>query len=365
MCTSNEYTYVYPDGRQEKPQRQHMLCPASRHGVPCADTVIYRYPPKSIPFTGQPSSAPAAGSPYLSAQFPPTPTYTPRSSTPNYRSGDESDRSAGYHSSSSNNKKHPPTVYINGKKVYDSSPSRGSERFVIVDGPPSPRTTSSSSRAYGGSPNTTPSSPVSPYMVPTGRPRRRESSASSARRPVIVNDGGPRVAIDIVDGPEGRRHHRKEHRRHPSSSSYYSYDEGDATASRRHHRKESSSSDTKQQRRQAQRDALVADRIAQANAEIAGRTKVPQQQQAKQTHSSSSSSGSRRSGAFSQADLADAMRRVDIKDSGEREWQRQQDAEDEAQRRRLKERMTGLPRRSATVSHGTRRPRVYYQDASY
>lgn len=337
MCTSNEYTYVYPDGRREKLPRQTTLCPASRHGVPCAHNVVYKYPPQQVPFPGQQaSSAPAASSPYLSAQFPPTPTYTPRSTTPNYRSGDESDRSAGYHSGSSasrskgSSSKRAPTVYINGQKVYDSFSRRG-ERVVLVDGPSTPRTPPSKH----ASPNM-PSSPVSPYIVDADR----RQSSSSSRRPVIVDDSG-RVEIDIVDAD--RRGHRREHKRHTSSSSYNSYDEDDLA---RHRRKEAE----RGQRRQAERESRLRGRIAQANAEIADRPPVPQAPQPP-----------RRSATFSrkrEAELVDAVRRMDIKDSE----RRRQEAEDEAQRQRLMERM--MPRRSATVSGG-RRHRVVYEDGTY
>ncbi|KAF7553820.1 hypothetical protein G7046_g6984 [Stylonectria norvegica] len=107
MCTTNVYTYVHADGHTEK-SYQPTLCSSSRHGQPCASNVIFQHPSQLISY-GQSSS------PYLS-QLPPTPSYTPRSTTPIYRSGDESDRSF---RSGSSSKKRESGLYINGQKVVD------------------------------------------------------------------------------------------------------------------------------------------------------------------------------------------------------------------------------------------------------
>ena len=345
MCVTNEYSYVYPDGRREKLPRQTTLCPASRHGAPCVNNVTYKYPAQEVPFPGQQaSSAPAGPSPYLSAHhtFPPTPTYTPRSSTPNYRSGDESDRSASRTKAKSHR---APTVYINGQKVYDSSSSsasppppssrrRAGERVVLGNGPPSPRT---------------PSSPSSPYLDDP----RRQSFTSSSRRPIIVDDRSSRVEIDIVETP--RRHHKKEHKRHGSSSSYNSHSSYDEDYDDERRRRRDAE---REARRQAQYDARMRDRIAQANVEISRRPPVPMPPAPpRRSDSTTAQAGSSRD---REAELVDAVRRMDIRER--RHERRERDAEYEAQRQRLMERMT--PRRAVSVG-GRQRERVVYPDGTY
>jgi len=331
MCVTNEYSYVYPDGRREKLPRQTTLCPESRHGLPCVNNITYKYPPQEVPFPGQQASSAPAGSPYLSTHhtFPPTPSYTPRSSTPNYRSGDESDRSA---TRTKNARK--PVVYVNGQRVYDSSSSasppplssrrRAGERVVLVDGPPSPRT---------------PSAPSSPYLEDP----RRGSFPSSSRRPIIVNDHDTRLEI-AIETP--RRHHKKEHKRHGSSSSYNSYSSYDEDFDEERRRR-------KEAEREARRQAQVEERIARANARIAGRPPVPMPPAPPRRSDSTTAQA-----GFS--DLEESVRRMHIRER--RHERREREAEDEAQRERLRERMT--PRRTVSVG-GRPKQKVMYDDGTY
>jgi Skp family chaperone for outer membrane proteins len=347
MCTTNLYTYIYPDGRKEH-TRVPSLCSHSRHNIPCPNNVVFQHPPSYVSNAGEASSAPS-GSPFmpmLGGHFPPTPTYTPRSSTPNnYRSGDESDRS-GYRSGSSSRSKRSPTVYVNGQ-AYDLEPhgspssrhARKSSRgeHVVINGPPSPRTPPTSF------PTSAPSSPSAPYIVDVNR----RASSSSRNNPVV---------IDVVDPNEYRhskkKHHssEKKHSRHTSTSSHEStrrsHDEEEKAASRRRRRERKQQEQEEAERRDAQRSSRLLDRINQANANIANRPAVPMPP--------------RRSSTYRDAELTEAVRNLNL-DKERRREQRAKEAEEEALKQRLKERM--LPRRN-TISGG-RRHQVLYDDGTY
>ena len=43
MCTTNIYTYVYPDGRRETSSAP-VLCAHSRYGKPCSSNIIFQHP---------------------------------------------------------------------------------------------------------------------------------------------------------------------------------------------------------------------------------------------------------------------------------------------------------------------------------
>jgi hypothetical protein len=377
MCTTNEYEFIYPDGQREK-QRRPSLCPESRSGRPCANNVIFRHPKQYVAY---------------GTQLPPTPTYTPRSNTPLRASGDESDRSGGgYHSAASSSSRRSrgsakqqrsSVVYVNGQKVYDveSSHRRGGsngERIVLVDGPPTPRTPPQAFAA----PHTAPSSPSMPYIIDASN--RRESS-SSRRRPVIVDERRhrrasasverPRVQIEVVDASPrvSSSSSSRRHARHSSSSSY----ESEEAQSRRREERELRRQERRRQEHQEQKDARLRDRIAAANSKIASRPAVPMPPQPILKRSSTSTTAATAgSASFSrerEAELVDAVHRLDLEDQArrtdkaarrrERDLQKQQDAEDEAQRQRLRERM--MPRRRATVGPGSRRPHVEYGDGLY
>lgn len=328
MCTTQMRAVQRSDGLVEsRPKIVH--CPAYINGLPCNSNML---------------------------NLPPTPSYTPRSGTPIYRSGDESDRS--YHSTSSNSRnKRSSGVYINGEKVMDlnrrsserhSRPSRSSkhERVVIVESPPTPRTPP---QLYTG-PHTAPSSPNTahlPYIVdasPTSHSKRRTSMSHHAR-PLIVDEraqrsrDSKRVQIEVVDPPRGR--HSREH----SSSSESS------ERRRRHQREEERARDE-----QVMRELKIRERIAKANAEINMRPAAPMPP-----------APPRRSSTYARPavtvpfrpedELVEAVARLNLRESQARR------EEEEAQRRRLMERMT--PKRRSTVGPGQRRPRALYDEGMY
>lgn len=351
MCTTTVYTYVRPDGRREQVSTPQ-LCSASRHGKVCAANTTFQYPYET---------------PLAPGQAPPTPTYTPRSSTPNYRSGDESDRS--YHSASSSSRnKRPAGVYINGQKVLNlnkRSSRRSGERIVLVDSPPTPRTPPQTYTA----PHTAPSSPnfeaaatAAPYIYDAapGQPTRRSSMSHHrpSQRPVIVDERprGQPIQIEVRDARHGR-HASSSSRDHSSSSV-------EDEERRRRHRRRQEKEEQRQREEEEIRRQRMLERIAKANAEISSRPPVPMPP-----------SPPRRSSTYARpavevpydrdAELAEAVRRMDIRDEQARRAARTaaEREEEEAQRLRLLERM--MPRRRATVGPGSRRHRVLYDDGVY
>ncbi|KAK7427165.1 hypothetical protein QQZ08_006278 [Neonectria magnoliae] len=334
MCTSNYYTYVHPDGHQEKVY-QPTLCAASLHGQPCTNNVIFQHPPQFVSYGD-------SNMPYLT-QLPPTPQYS-QPSTPNYRSADDSDHSYG---SSSSKKKRSSGVYVNGQKVLDLNRREGKrhERIVLVDNPPTPRTPPQTWAA----PLTAPSSPnTSPYL----------ESSPSRRRPIIVDErtyGDRHVQIEVVDNK-----HRSSHSRHASTSSResrHSQTEEDEKRRRRRQRE-------KEREEQEIRAQRLRARINEANAEIAARAAVPAPPALRRA-------STYKRGAVEvpyEADLAEAVRRLSFEEARREEKARrlaekEERKEDEAQRKRLMERIQ--PRRRATVGPGSRRHRVLYDDGVY
>lgn len=395
MCHSTQQTYVYPDGSTSDSPLQTIYCDESRYGTPCVDHRIYRYPAQPISFAGTNSASMSA---------PHSPAFSSYSSSPrrNYLGAHDAMRSSHHRRSSSpaydasrRSQSSAPAVYINGRRLqepassrspspYATSPGRGGDRVVIVDGPPrsgaSSRTPSRSYEPVSDLPTPPTSSSSSPHIV-DARPRR---SRSTTHRPVIVDDRQqPRIDIDIVDASRADRHRRgshssyqgqysssSRHARHPSTSSSTHSRHASASSHGRssshsssrssHSRRRSSSSnshddsDSSSSRRriELQRQARMQERIDRANAEIANRPAMP-------------SSPPRRSGAAppsptvdvglglgigkgrggdSGAGLSDAMRGLGISD-------------DESQMRRLRDRMT--TRGSSTNRHSSVLPEGY------
>lgn len=326
MCTTKVYTERHPDGRREKSYRYEM-CTEARLGLPCVET-------SSSSSSRTRSSQPIYSS-YAGGHLPPTPSYTPVSSTPVYRSGDESDRS--YHSSSSTGRRRTSRVYNTDSHYLEVNPHsyrpresirRAAERVVIVDSPPTPRTPPQSH----GFARSAPSSPnfgmAVPHIVETS-PRARESSR---RYPVIV-DERPRPRVQIVE---------------PSP------DRGNKT----HSRKTSAESQTrsipipKQTTSERQRAE-----IARQNAEINKRPSVPVARPLKRSTTT-----------YTAADfgLSDDFARLDLDRDARREARKREKAakaEQEALDQRLRERL--MPKRRATVGPGTRRHPVLYDDGVY
>ncbi|KAM0517423.1 hypothetical protein ACHAPE_004954 [Trichoderma viride] len=382
MCTTNVYNYHYSDGRREQ-SRQPVLCSASRNGTVCSQNVVFQHPSQYIKHTGSAlGSSPGSPSPYLS-QFPPTPTYSPRSGTPNYRSGDESDRSR-HSSSSSSRRRRSSSLYINGQNVIDLSRHDGSprrERIVLVEGPPTPRTppTAFSFASFAPpSPNASASASASPSVYGSSP---RESNSSFSRRPVIVDDRAraerververPRIEIEVVEAaPSSQRTPR--HDRHSSTSSRDSRGRSsadDEESSRRRREREDRRAE-KERDEEEERQRRIRLRIAKANAEINKRPPVPMPP-APLRASSFKTSGA----DDSVKKLADGVRRLSFEEERREEKVRHlarkqerrdeeetQRLEDEAQRQRLADRIS-MPRRRATVG-GSRRHRVVYDDGA-
>ncbi|KAI9166478.1 hypothetical protein HJFPF1_02580 [Paramyrothecium foliicola] len=141
---------------------------------------------------------------YPDSQLPPTPSYTPRSGTPNHRSGDESDRSG----SPRRSKRHSGiSISINGKPVdWDQGERRRSrDRVAFVDSPITPPQTYAAPL--------TPPSPSRPFIVSPPAPR------DSPRRYHIVET----PHVEIVSPKRHTRHastssHESRHSRHSSKS---------------------------------------------------------------------------------------------------------------------------------------------------
>ncbi|RGP78238.1 hypothetical protein FLONG3_3654 [Fusarium longipes] len=329
MCTTNIYTYVYPDGRRQQ-YSQPDLCANSRHGQVCSANYRFEHPTQYVSAYDTSSSYP-----YPAQQLPPTPQYSPAPSTPSgsYRSGDESDRS---YSSSSSKKDRSSGVYINGTKVLDLNRkrrgSRHQERIVLVDSPPTPRTPP---QQWSG-PRTAPASPNgNTYMVESSRDPNK-------RRPVIVDERTLQpterhVQIEVVDN----HHHRSKHHRHASSSSKDSRDDEERRI--RHEKK-----------RQQEKEDRIKRRIAEANAEIAGRPVAI------------APSAPKRSSTYKRPSVeipVDQMQRLSFEeerreDKIRRLARKEEKEEEEAQRKRLLERMQ--PKRRLTIGAGSRRPSEAY-----
>ncbi|KAK2591889.1 hypothetical protein QQS21_010413 [Conoideocrella luteorostrata] len=361
MCSTDVYTYVYPDGHKETVNRPS-LCPSSRHGIPCVNNVVFQHATQHVPY-GHPVAPAFVGpasysSPYYN-HMPPTPNYTPRTSTPSYRSGDESDRS--YHSSNSARRRRS-SVYINGQRLESGRHGRDRERILLVDNPPTPRTPP---QAFTF-PSTAPSSPSfannSPFIVdasPRGHP---------SRRPVIVDERNrndrdrQRIRVEPLDG-----HRRDKHARQSSTSSYdsrYSYNSASEDEERRRLRLEAEQRQAEKRRLAQQeeeiRQSKMRAKIAKANAEIASRHPVP----VPLKRSSTSFAAKAHAAKEREDELLEAIQKLNIKEKKREERGRvvQRD-EEEAQRYRLMQRM--VPRRRATVGPGSRRHRVEYDDGVY
>ncbi|QPH02846.1 hypothetical protein C2857_007064 [Epichloe festucae Fl1] len=367
MCTTDFHTYIYPDGHKETVSRPS-LCPSSRHNQPCSNNILFNHAAQSVPY-GRPV-APAFGgpssyrAPYL-RHFPPSPSYTPRPSTPNYRSGDESDRS--YHSSSSARRRHSG-VHVNVQRAESDRHGRDRrERILLVDNPPTPRTPP---QAFAF-PSSAPSSPSfassSPFIVDT-HPR-----GSTSRRPVIVDErtrhdrDRPHIQIELVDGHRKNRHTRQTSASsHDSRNSYTSASEDDEWRRRRLELEQLGAERRRQAQEEEIRQSNLRARIAKANAEIASRQAVPVAPAPLKRSSTSSAAKAAPSAKGREEELLDAVRRLDIKEKKREDRgrvERREEKEGAGQRHRLMQRM--IPTRRATVGPGSRRHRVEYDDGVY
>ena len=333
MCTTKRFTKLYHDGHREESYR-YERCQEARMGLPCLESAS-----SSRSRATQPSYA------YNDSYLPPTPSYTPVTSTPVYRSGDDSDRS--YHSASSNGRRRSGRYYVTDNQYLEvnhhrsyrpthrEGGRRGAERVVIVDGPPTPRTPP---QTYAFS-HSAPSSPNFSNSIPhvvEATPRRD----STRHRPVIV-DERPRPRVHIVEPSPERL--PKTHLRVPSA------DKTKPTAT---------STSREQDKLAKQREE-----IARQNAEINSRPSVPVSRPLKR----STTTYAQPSTAFNpSAEVSDPFARMDLNKDQRREERarrREEKAEQEAMDRRLRERL--MPRRRATVGPGTRRHPILYDDNIY
>ncbi|RFU73332.1 hypothetical protein TARUN_8924 [Trichoderma arundinaceum] len=372
MCTTNVYTYVYSDGHKEQ-SRQPVLCSASRHGKVCSNNVVFQHPSQFIQHVDTPLGA-SPSSPFVS-QFPPTPTYSPRSGTPNYRSGDESDRSR---RSTSSSRRRSASVYINGQKVIDLNRHDGGsrrERIVLVEGPPTPRTPPTAFNfpsTAPPSPNVSANASASPSVYGSS-PRGSDSSFS--RRPVIVDDRTrververPRIQIEVVEAAPSLRTPKHDRQSSTSSRDSHGRSSADEEEALRRRREREERRVEKQREEEEERQRRIRLRIAKANAEINKRPPVPMPP-APIRASSFKSTAAVVNGDDDVKKLADGVRRMSFEEERREEKARhlarkqEQRDEEEAQRQRLAERM--MPRRRATVGPGSRRHRVVYDDGVY
>ncbi|KAF9875427.1 hypothetical protein CkaCkLH20_07247 [Colletotrichum karsti] len=340
MCTTDVYTDVYPDGRRSEYQTP-TLCSHSRNGRLCANPTVYNHTPRSVGYPTQMAS---------SYQYPQHLPPSPPLSSPRGHSAESPRPRTG--SSSSDRNRRPSGVYVNGQRVVDLNRKHRprAERIVIVDSPPTPRTPPKQFTM----PYTAPPSPNAGGNVPhfgySHVPR-------NTLRPVIVDERPrpPKVEIEVIDGGHRRRH---------SSDSRHSAD--DEERKRRRHEKERKERKEREERERAEEDQRrqrVRSRIEAQNERIARRPAVP----VPPAPVRRSSTGYANVPLSADEDLVDAVRRMEINErlAAERRARelREREEEDEAQRRRLMERM--MPSRRATVGPGSRRHRVSYDDGVY
>ncbi|KDN71608.1 hypothetical protein CSUB01_09228 [Colletotrichum sublineola] len=361
MCTTDVYTDVYPDGRRGEYKETSYCSTASRSGRSCANPAIYHHPPRAVPYPSHVPAYPAAGPSYaFPQQMPPTP---PLGSPRGISSGADGDRTR-RDSSSSDRKRRHSGIYVNGQKILDLNRKTRSrtERIVIVDSPPTPRTPP---QQYA-SPYTAPPSPNAGGNNPNFR---YSHVPRDSLRPVIVDERTPRSKVEIEVIDNGHRRHNSSDSRHSHSHSNSGIEDEERRRRRRERKEREERERQKEEERERQkeererqkeeeRQERIRLKIAAQNADIARRSAMP-------FGRTPPSFGPTLSDQERDLELANAVRRLEIADRRAREAReaREKEEEDEAQRRRLMERM--MPRRRATVGPGSRRHRVLYDDGVY
>ncbi|KAH6693530.1 hypothetical protein F5X68DRAFT_45640 [Plectosphaerella plurivora] len=398
MCTEDVHTVVYPDGREEE-SRSITRCDKAPRGYQCAQPRVFSYPKTYY-------AAPT------DARFPPTPRMTPaaspRPTTPmayysasggesdhSRRSGNSNsspsssssarrhDRYTTYHTTSSTDPSGAKVININHR----SSGSGRKERILIVDNPPTPRTPP---QAFA-MPYTAPSSPRSGYTMAAehyARPGRRDTLL----RPVIVDERPSNRHVRFDAGSplnptsSGSGHRRTgsnesrnsnsysasdDDRRYPPSASasrrplpvrrettdFVLFPEQDDAARRRDRRRRdqaAAAAPTGDDR--LDRDLRKAERIAHLNSSIDARSAVPIPGLSRTATDALAEQRER--------DLRESIRNMNIGPAPSlRRRGTGMTLEEEAQKRRLEERM--MPRRRASVGPGSRRGRAGYENGVY
>ncbi|RCI15030.1 hypothetical protein L249_6678 [Ophiocordyceps polyrhachis-furcata BCC 54312] len=339
MCTTNSWTYVYPDGRRRDSNQRVTLCAASRHGQPCANNRLLKHPEIIMPMAAYPAA------PIPLQQPPPLPPYHWLPPTPPI---DDSDRVR--RRSTSDNRRSGGGGGGGGGGTAHRQPSgrrlSSRDRVVLVENPPSART------------------PPQTYSTPHTAPSSPRFTSSS--RPVIVDE---RQQLPDDDSSSPSRHRYRQHRRDSSASSrdssmrpssrdsHHHHHHHHHRHHRHHHRRLSSNGsnyilETETEARQ-RRQLRTRQRIIEANAEIAGRPPVPL-----------APTPRRRSSTYDDAretELVETLRRLDLE---ERRLVQRVEEDERLRMGRLRERME-LPRRRSTVGPGARRHRVVYDDGIY
>ncbi|RDA94362.1 hypothetical protein CP533_3765 [Ophiocordyceps camponoti-saundersi (nom. inval.)] len=337
MCTTNIWTYVYPDGRRRDSNQRVTLCPASRHGQPCRDNILLKHPPIMMPTTTYPGPVllqPPHSHPHPPP--PPPPPLPPYHWLPPTPPIDPSDRVR--RRSTSDHRRSSAHHQPSGRRLSSR------DRVVLVENPPLART------------------PPQTYSTPHTAP---SSPRFASSRPVIVDERQrPPPHIEVPDDSSSSSRHR--YRQHHRDSSASSRDSNIRPSSRdshhhhhhhHHHRRRSSNGnnyvlETETEARE-RRELRIRQRVVEANAEIAGRPPVPL-----------ASTPRRRSSKFDDAretDLVDTLRRLNLE---ERRLVERVEEDERLRMGRLRERME-LPRRRSTVGPGSRRHRVLYDDGIY
>ncbi|PFH63113.1 hypothetical protein XA68_17757 [Ophiocordyceps unilateralis] len=341
MCTTNVYTYIYPNNAKTI-SRRLAPCSASRQGQPCRDNIVLNHP--LIMAIPAPAPAPAPY-PFPNHQLPPTPP-ADESDRARRRSTSDHRRNTAYIEDHHHQHQHQQQQqHHHHQPSHRRLSSSRRDRVVLVENPPAART------------------PPQTYSAPHTAPSSPRFSSAAAARPVIVDESqGPSVQIEV---PESRRHHHHHHHhrhhRHSSTSSRDSSHrpsskEGDNEQSnRRRHRRSSNSSNfvfETETEAMERRELRIRQRIFEANAEIAGRAPVPLASTPRRSSTRDDHDRAR------EAELVDTLRRLDLQ-----ERRLVQRAEEERMGR-LRERLE-LPRRRSTVGPGSRRHRVLYDDGIY
>ncbi|KAH7374548.1 hypothetical protein B0T11DRAFT_292365 [Plectosphaerella cucumerina] len=395
MCTEDVHTVVFPDGREEE-SRSITRCDKAPRGYQCAQPRVFSYPKTYY-------------APAVDARFPPTPRMTPaaspRPTTPlayYSASGGESDHSR--RSGNSNNSGSPSsaaaarrgdryttyhttsTTDPSGAKVININhrSSGRKERILIVDNPPTPRTPP---QAFA-MPYTAPSSPRTGFTMAAehyARPGRRDTLL----RPVIVDErpstrhvrfdaAGPSTPSSGGHRRAGSNESRNSYsasdddRRYPPSSSrrplpvrrettdFVLFPEQDDAARRRERRRRdqqaAAAAAAPSGDDRLDRDLRKAERIAQLNSSIDARAAVPIPGMSRTATDVAAEQRDR--------DLRESIRNMNIGPAPSiRRRGTGMTLEEEAQKRRLEERM--MPRRRASVGPGARRGRAVYENGVY
>lgn len=353
MCVTNIYTDRYPDGKDVE-FRQTSICQYGQNGRTCPTLSTLENPIRKIQW-GEPSTEFMLTQPAFQPAFQPVYPQTPPRS-----SGGSHHRHSGGDTSSSEGRHRRHSKILRPHREH-----RKSERIIIVDSPPTPRTPP---QIFNNT-FTAPSSPVTPPYVIDGTQRGRpiivdERSMRHARAPSVV-------AVVSERPRHSRSHSRPRFGWDSPSSSHTSFDSRARREQEEREREERRRKRNEREERQAELevDMRRAQRIAEQNEAIRQRAALPpaplkqraflrpviDQSEVLQDMMGGLVIDDRRAIIDT---AAERRRREDL-----RIRQRLEALEDEAMKQRLRERQ--LPKRRSSVGPGHRRTRVLYDDGLY